>query len=79
MAIEIDPVCGMEVDTTTSQLSLEHDGKTYWFCGKGCLLEFRDDPEAYLRRTTNRRCDASRRPKSRLVARCGDPICDRAG
>jgi len=48
MAIEIDPVCGMNVDTTTSQLSLEHDGKTYWFCSRGCLLEFRDDPEKYL-------------------------------
>ncbi len=48
MAIEIDPVCGMEVDTTTSQLSLEHDGTTYWFCGKGCLLDFQDDPAKYL-------------------------------
>ena len=48
MAIEIDPVCGMEVDTTTSLLSFEHDGTTYWFCGKGCLLEFKDDPEKYL-------------------------------
>jgi YHS domain-containing protein len=48
MAIEIDPVCGMEVDTTTSQLSLEHDARTYWFCGKGCLLEFKDDPDKYL-------------------------------
>ena len=48
MAIEIDPVCGMSVDTTTSQLSLDHDGTTYWFCGKGCLLEFKDDPEKYL-------------------------------
>lgn len=46
--IAIDPVCGMEVDTTTSQLSLDHDGRTYWFCGKGCLLEFRDDPERFL-------------------------------
>ena len=26
MAIEIDPVCGMEVDTTTSLLSFEYDG-----------------------------------------------------
>ena len=43
MAIEKDPVCGMDVDTETSTLSLEHEGKTYWFCGKGCLLEFRDD------------------------------------
>jgi Cu+-exporting ATPase len=48
MAIEIDPVCGMEVDTTTSLLSYEYDGKTYWFCGKGCLLEFKDDPETYI-------------------------------
>ena len=48
MAIEIDPVCGMSVDTSTSQLSLEHDGVTYWFCGKGCLLDFQDDPEAFL-------------------------------
>jgi YHS domain-containing protein len=43
-----DPVCGMQVDTTTSQLSVEHDGQIYWFCGRGCLLEFRDDPERFL-------------------------------
>jgi len=48
MAIAIDAVCGMEVDTTTSLLSFEHDGETYWFCGKGCLLEFKDDPDTYL-------------------------------
>ena len=48
MAIEIDPVCGMEVDTTTSTLSAEHDGTTYWFCAKGCLLDFQDDPHAFL-------------------------------
>ena len=48
MAIAKDPVCGMDVDTATSKLSLEHEGKTYWFCGKGCLLEFKDDPEKYL-------------------------------
>ena len=48
MAIEIDPVCGMQVDTATSLLSLEHDSTTYWFCGKGCLLDFKDDPDAFL-------------------------------
>jgi Cu+-exporting ATPase len=48
MAMATDPVCGMQVDTETSDLKLEHDGKTYWFCGKGCLLEFRDDPDKYL-------------------------------
>ncbi|GAC1663121.1 MAG: hypothetical protein NVS9B8_01580 [Candidatus Limnocylindrales bacterium] len=48
MTIEKDPVCGMDVDTLASDLTLEHDGTTYWFCGKGCLLEFRDDPERFL-------------------------------
>jgi YHS domain-containing protein len=48
MPIEKDPVCGMDVDTTATDLKLEHDGTTYWFCGKGCYLEFRDDPERFL-------------------------------
>lgn len=48
MAIEIDPVCGMEVDTDTSVLWTDYEGKTYWFCGRGCLLEFKDDPDKYL-------------------------------
>jgi YHS domain-containing protein len=48
MAIERDPVCGMDVDTETSELSYDYQGKTYWFCGRGCLLEFKDDPEKYL-------------------------------
>ena len=46
--IQIDPVCGMEVDTTSTGLKIEHDGTTYWFCGRGCFLEFRDDPARFL-------------------------------
>ena len=49
MTIEKDPVCGMDVDTTATDLKLEHDGTTWWFCGKGCLLDFQDDPEAFLK------------------------------
>ena len=48
MATEIDPVCGTHVDPATTELSLGYNGTTYWFCGKGCLLEFRDDPETHL-------------------------------
>jgi YHS domain-containing protein len=48
MAMATDPVCGMQVDTATSQLKVEYNGETYWFCGKGCMLEFQDDPEKYL-------------------------------
>jgi Cu+-exporting ATPase len=48
VAIETDPVCGMSVDSATSELSFEYEGTTYWFCGRGCMLEFRDDPEHFL-------------------------------
>ena len=48
MAIAIDPVCGMEVETEGAQLTVEHEGTTYYFCGKGCLLDFKDEPEKFL-------------------------------
>ncbi len=46
-----DPVCGMTVDVAqarTKGLTTTHDGHEYAFCGKGCLLEFGDDPEMFL-------------------------------
>jgi Cu+-exporting ATPase len=48
MAIAIDPVCGMEVDTVTATLTSEYEGTVYYFCGKGCKLDFEDEPETYL-------------------------------
>ena len=47
----VDPVCGMEVNpeiATALGLSSEHEGQTYYFCGKGCKLEFGDDPARFL-------------------------------
>ena len=46
-----DPVCAMTVDVAQARskgLTLTHDGHEYAFCGKGCLLEFQDDPDKYL-------------------------------
>ena len=46
-----DPVCGMTVnvdDARRKSLSQQYDGREYVFCGKGCFLEFRDDPEPFL-------------------------------
>ena len=45
----IDPVCGMEVDTGKPPGgSHEHEGATYYFCGRGCRLEFEEDAQGYL-------------------------------
>jgi YHS domain-containing protein len=46
-----DPVCGMTVDPDTARakgLAVTHDGREYLFCGKGCMLEFRDNPDGFL-------------------------------
>jgi YHS domain-containing protein len=47
----VDPVCGMTVDTAhalASALHLHHDAVDYYFCGRGCKLEFGDDPGRFL-------------------------------
>ncbi|HYK95012.1 MAG TPA: YHS domain-containing protein [Candidatus Dormibacteraeota bacterium] len=46
-----DPVCGMTVDPAEARekgLTITHEGIEYGFCGKGCLLEFREEPDRYL-------------------------------
>ena len=45
----IDPCCGMEVDTSNPRGgSYEYEGTTYYFCARGCRLNFEEDPQAYL-------------------------------
>jgi P-type Cu+ transporter len=46
-----DPVCGMQVEpvqAAAKELTAEYNGETYYFCGKGCMLDFKDDPEPYF-------------------------------
>lgn len=43
-----DPVCGMKVDTQTSQHRHELDGTPYYFCSARCLEKFTANPDRYL-------------------------------
>jgi P-type Cu+ transporter len=46
-----DPVCGMDVNpeiASAQGLRSEHGGETYYFCGKGCKLDFEDDPQRFF-------------------------------
>jgi YHS domain-containing protein len=50
-AAVLDPVCGMTVEPDGARakgLHSSYEGHDYFFCGKGCKLEFDDDPEHYL-------------------------------
>lgn len=41
----LDPVCGMTRDDNF--ISYNHNGRDYYFCGKGCLESFKEHPEKY--------------------------------
>jgi Cu+-exporting ATPase len=46
-----DPVCGMTVNPDEARargLHAQHEGTDYFFCGKGCKLDFQEDPAKYL-------------------------------
>ncbi len=46
-----DPVCGMSVEREVALakgLHSRHHGQDYFFCGKGCKLDFGDEPVRYL-------------------------------
>ncbi|EZQ10594.1 hypothetical protein CM19_03975 [Candidatus Acidianus copahuensis] len=57
----IDPVCKMEVEV--SDLKLDYNGKTYYFCSTDCLNEFRESPEKYI----NKKEELQRRVNIRIV------------
>jgi YHS domain-containing protein len=46
----IDPVCGMTVDVAAAEatgLLLEHEGRAYAFCGRGCRRAFVEEPATH--------------------------------
>jgi len=48
MTITKDPVCGMNVDEKTAS-TVQHGGKTYYFCCAGCKTAFEKDPAKYVK------------------------------
>ncbi len=46
-----DPVCGMDVNPEVAKaqgLTTDYQGETYFFCGKGCKLDFVVEPGKFL-------------------------------
>ena len=47
----VDPVCGMSVEPVVARsrnLVVRHADVDYFFCGRGCKLDFEEDPARYL-------------------------------
>jgi len=43
--LAIDPVCGMQVQTSNAPAHIRHDGHDYWFCSDHCAERFTAGPE----------------------------------
>jgi len=46
--MEIDPVCGMEVDPYLAAGQSEYMGEVYYFCSPGCKRAFDQDHDRYV-------------------------------
>lgn len=44
----VDPVCGMTVDVKKAAGVSNYKGKTYYFCSRGCKIQFDKEPEKFL-------------------------------
>src|SRR5581483_10572886 len=58
--VQIDPVCGMEVEAAEAAGSAEYHGRTYYFCSENCLERFQAAPGEFV--------SGGSHPKSRAAA-----------
>jgi Cu+-exporting ATPase len=43
-----DPVCHMDIDPNAAAGTSDHEGTTFYFCSRGCKLDFDENPAAVL-------------------------------
>ena len=44
----LDPICLMEVDEKSARFKTVYNGRTFFFCDKGCKQKFEEEPEKYI-------------------------------
>jgi Cu+-exporting ATPase len=47
MAMVVDPVCGMRIESEEAVGTMDYQGKSYYFCSQTCHDAFVTDPSAY--------------------------------
>ncbi len=45
-----DPVCRMHVEEAKAAATCVHQGRKYYFCSKGCLARFNENPGMFVAR-----------------------------
>ncbi len=77
----LDPVCGMTVEPAAAAGSVEHEGKTYWFCSQHCVRAFKADPGKYLgkKKQPETRSGTYTCPMHPEVVQAGPGSCPKCG
>jgi P-type Cu+ transporter len=72
-----DPVCGMLVDPARAKHTLQHGGKTYFFCCGNCAEQFQAAPDNFLRQLRTPELVTLGRPAKATPFAPGtkDPVC----
>jgi xanthine dehydrogenase accessory factor len=43
----IDPICGMSVEVASAHYKTDYEGRTFYFCSRGCQRSFEEKPQEY--------------------------------
>ncbi len=51
MAMQTDPVCGMQIDDQKAPAKSQYHGTTYYFCSSECKGKFDQQPQQFAGKT----------------------------
>ena len=69
-----DPICGMTVDPKKAAGKHEYDGQTYYFCSKHCVMQFKKDPERFVKSAAPAHAAAAAQSRGKIES-VTDPVC----
>ena len=49
MAAVVDPVCGMQIDSSQAEGQAQYEGRVYYFCSTECRDKFLANPKEYVK------------------------------
>jgi Cu+-exporting ATPase len=49
MAMNVDPVCGMKIESSQAEAQSKYQGEDFYFCSVECKKLFDANPETYLK------------------------------
>jgi YHS domain-containing protein/uncharacterized membrane protein YraQ (UPF0718 family) len=71
----IDPICGMQVQTTSAPASRSHNGDRFWFCSDRCAERFDENPERHATKRDGSAPATDDEQMKESIDLAIDPVC----